>query len=799
MTDNTTSNRYGTPEARNSMIWGMFAIIGSALSIYADNISSVVMLAIAVAALVVACGYALASPPKTNVAAMDQQDNELFAALARAETDDGANGARGRQEYLHDMLWRMRDAEARYRDLLNTQGDVIMRQTPECELTYVNDACVAFFGSGDVSDRGDERAFQPRLIEGTVTPSDWPSHVAVIEGDVREPETRRYEQHLQTNLGPRWFVWDEFAIRNRMGDLIEIQRIGRDITEQKTAEARLQDARDAAEAASEAKSRFLATMSHEIRTPMNGILGMTNLLNDTELTAEQLSYARAINQSAKNLMSLIDEILDFSKIEAGKIKLGDEPFSLSDTVQSVIELLSPRAHDKELELGWTMDADIPSITHGDEVRVRQILTNLVGNAVKFTEDGGVTVHVEIDGDVATEDDEVAVRLVVRDTGPGLEPGAIREIFGEFEQADAQVSRQHGGTGLGLAITRKLARLMAGDVDVHSVPGTGSTFSGTLVLGRSTAKSQPLHEIWPSPLDDMRVLMASDLELETSLMATTLQDAGTFVRCVRPENGLDAIDAAAEAETPFNVIVVSPEIGDVHPRELLERANRYLGKEGARGVVMIDPSERGSLRLFDAFGYVSYLVRPVRPASLLGLLSRAGGASDHGLHLPAAVPSLKPVGPDAPDADMSLRALLVEDNDINALLAKTMLTKAQIDCVHVTDGRGAVDAFVHTIENGTSDELFDFILMDLHMPGMDGLEATRRINAMEQEYEARFPGRRLPPIIALTANAFAEDRRRCLEAGMKDYLSKPFDQDDLALMLDRWCDRKDQQAICSPAA
>ena len=339
-------------------------------------------------------------------------------------------------EALEDMRWGLRDSEARYRDLAEGRGDVLFRCDAEGRLTFVNDAFCETFGQKRESVLGE--SFEVSVVAG---------ESAEEAGAPGENGRRRYIQEVETEIGRRWFAWEDFEILDASGALQEVQSLGRDVTEERMAETELQEARDLAEDANQAKSRFLASMSHEIRTPMNGILGMTGLLLDTELSAEQKTYSRAIQTSAKSLLSLIDEILDFSKIEAGKLDLKREAFDLAEAAQGVVELLAPRARDKGLEIGWYADPELPALVVGDEIRLRQVLMNLVGNAIKFTESGGVSLELEA-ARQGGDDQSVRIRCRVRDTGIGMSESDQDAVFNEFEQADSTRTRRHGGTGFG---------------------------------------------------------------------------------------------------------------------------------------------------------------------------------------------------------------------------------------------------------------------------------------------------------------------------------------------------------------
>ena len=677
-------------------------------------------------------------------------------------------------ESLKDMQWELRENEARYRDLLDSQQDVILRRNSDGRLIFVNRAFCRVFDVEAKQVLG--RAFRAHKIEGDDPPT------LLADGFERR---RRYLQRIETSQGPRWFSWEDYLVTADAGESPEVQSVGRDVTEQRDAEVALQEARDQAEAANRAKSRFLAVMSHEIRTPMNGIMGMTSLLIDTAMTAEQSTYARAIDQSAKTLLSLIDEILDFSKIEAGRLELQGAPFALDELVQGVVELLAPRAHNKGLEIAWYIDPELPHHVIGDETRLRQILMNLVGNAVKFTDTGGVAIEVR--GNVEREGLGAAcppclhLSFQVRDTGIGLSEQAIRSLFSEFVQADTTPARRNGGTGLGLAISKRLANAMGGDISVASSLGQGAVFTANVML--QVRAEERLLDHWAAQGRRQRVLVASARQMERVLLVRVLESAGHLTDVVDGAGpGLEAL-VSGGGITSYDTVIVDAGLGVVQARRLLDAARGGQGHEASvRGIVLIDVAERALLRDFRRAGLEAYLVRPVRPSSLLmQIRPRRAAKVPEADEVAATVAGSELRTALAPPAR---RVLLAEDNDINALLATHMLQQMGVEAVRVGNGREAVEAMQAVLDGRSSS--FDLVLMDVQMPEMDGMTATREIRKLaEARATEGASAPPLPPIVALTANAFAEDRRACLEAGMSGYLAKPFERNDLMALIERW--------------
>jgi PAS domain S-box-containing protein len=643
-----------------------------------------------------------------------------------------------RCEELSDRNWELKESEERAKSLLDAQGDLIIRRDSAGRITFVNDAYCRLAGSA----------------RETLLGSDFNLDVAE-QGEValEADGTRVHDQRIASPVGPRWIAWHDGVVRvdgetGKGG--AEVQSVGRDVTARVEAERALGTARDQAEAASRAKSRFLAMVSHEIRTPLSGIIGMADLLLDTALTPEQVTYAKAVKTSGDALLSLIEEILDLSKIEAGRLDLEVHPFDLPALVEEVVELVAPRAQAKGLEIASYVASDLPRFVAGDVARLRQVLLNLAGNAVKFTERGGVAILAE--RDAAREE----VSLLVRDTGIGISTADQERIFGEFEQADAGAARRFSGTGLGLAISRRIIDRMGGRIAVTSTLGKGSVFRVSVALPAAAGENPPSLP----KLGGLKVAIAAAGAIESVLVARRLDDWGGHARVLAEPRAA----ATALGLEPFGALLVDHGLG----REACGNLAR-AGQAIARRIVLITPAERHELPALLAAGFNGYLVKPIRTASLAARLTASDKlqAEDFAPREGEAEASIRPAA-GAP----TLSVLVAEDNEINALLVRALLTRLGHTAAVVGDGAAAFTAWQAQRAAGMP---YDLVLMDLHMPGSDGIAATKRIRSAEA-------GGARTPIFALTADAMSDDRAACVAAGMDGFLVKPLDRERLTEVL-----------------
>jgi len=647
-------------------------------------------------------------------------------------------------ETLADRNWELQEAEQRARSLFESQGDLIVLRDAEGCITFVNDAYC-------------ELAELPRsaLIGSRFA-------LAVLEqGDTAlEPDgTRIHDQKIAGPLGPRWIGWREGLVRSDAGQPAEMQCVGRDVTDRTESERALGEARDQADAANRAKSRFLAMASHEIRTPLNGIIGMSGLLLDTALTPEQMTYAKAVKTSGDALLSLIEELLDYSKIEAGKIDLEHRPFALAALIEDITELLAPRAQTRKLEISAYVDERLPMEVVGDSARLRQVLLNLAGNAIKFTSTGGVALIVE-PGIWPNE-----ISFLVRDTGIGIAPEARERIFREFEQADERIARSYGGTGLGLSISERIVKRMGGRITLESKPGVGSTFEVSVPLAASDANGGGQKAFAAPDLTGQSIMLVAPQSIEAALVARRLQHWGGQTCMVSDI----AVAQALLPERSWHALLIDRALGAEEVEVLGEAARVHATQR----IVMVTPAARHELQLSSApaSAFTGYLIKPLRAASLAARLTMAPEVLSPNLVGDALIEVADQAEAPATAPARGLSVLVAEDNEINALLMRSLLTRLGHQAVITTNGEEALESWLAAKSAGAP---YDLVLMDIQMPQLDGIETTKRIRARE----AGQPGRPTP-ILALTANTLVEDRYACFEAGMDGFLIKPLDREKLA--------------------
>jgi len=653
---------------------------------------------------------------------------------------------------------------ARFRSLIDNAWDIIVVAEADFEIAYITPSAERVLG------------YLPSALQGgPITDTIHPDDTGALLGHLSElpegsGETAAFETRMRHSNGEwrtiAWTATNLLADPSVRGYVLN----GGDVTEARQAAEDLASARDGALMASKAKSDFLSTMSHEIRTPMNGVIGLTELLLETNLDADQLELASGVKVSAENLLVIINDILDFSKIEAGKLDLEEADLNVPSVADDVGRILAGAAHRKGIELLVDVHPDVPSSLIGDGVRIQQVLLNLGSNAVKFTSEGEVVIRV---GVLHENTERVALRFDIIDMGIGIAPSDQKRLFRAFAQADSSTTRRFGGTGLGLAICRQLVELMGGNLGLISAPGEGSTFWFELSLRRAESAQRPETAGEARDLAGQRALVVDDNATNRKILRQQLLSWG--VEAVEAVDGFQAVGlaaAAAEAGQPFDLGVIDLNMPGMDGIELANLLKADPGTATTSLFLLSSSGERFSAAESHLRGFSGSLTKPVRPSELYDCLITSL------IDWAPSTPSTKPTADQPESPEVKGMILLVEDNKMNQLVGSKALAKLGFRFDIANHGGEAVSA----IRTGS----YDAVLMDCQMPEMDGYEATAEIRRIEGTS-------RHTPIIAMTAAAMEGDRETCLAAGMDDYITKPVRLEAIAAVLERWTSRPDQDA------
>lgn len=639
-------------------------------------------------------------------------------------------------------------SEQRYRQLVEAAQVILWRRSLDSfEFTFVNKEAEELLGYP-----AERWLANPNFLLDHAYPDDREVAETVCSAVARNRGSQRFEHRMLCADGS--VIWLRTSVRFTGEELVGVMT---DITERRRAQ-------EAAEAASRAKSEFLASMSHEIRTPMNGVIGMTELVLDTELTFEQREYLTIVKVSAESLLTIINDILDFSKIEAGKLDLDPIRFNLHDGVGETMKALALRAHEKGLELLCHIKPEVPCHIVGDSARIRQIILNLVGNAVKFTEHGQVELELGLEGH---DDDEVRLHFIVSDTGIGIAPEKRQLIFEAFSQADNSTTRRFGGTGLGLTISSRLVEAMKGKIWVESELGKGSSFHFTISAGRVSKAVAP-------PVEQLSLAGISVLVVDDNFTNRRILTEMFWMWQMKPAEAASAQEAlthlrrAAGRGEPFGLVVTDVHMPEMDGFDLVERIRSFPNLSGHAIVMLTSGEKRGDIERCRGLGVSAHLMKPVQRTELRAAIAKAimAPVSDESENQP---PLASQIQPRLAPQELRSRILLAEDNAINQRVAARILEKRGHSVIIAGTGREALDVLEH--------ETVDVVLMDVQMPEMDGFEATQAIRQREIGRNSHIP------IIAMTAHAMSGDRDRCLAAGMDGYISKPIRADDLLNLIE----------------
>jgi PAS domain S-box-containing protein len=661
---------------------------------------------------------------------------------------------------IREQLEKESQLEDRYREIVENASDFIFTLDRKGKFTSFNPAGERIFGYTRFEALN-------MTIQNMLAPDEYEDALPFLQGGSKQGCTITTQARFCTR--DHRIIWVEIsARRTSAASSVFVLGVGRDITERKQIEEELKRARDAAEANTRAKSAFLANMSHEIRTPMNGVIGMSNLLLDTTLNETQRDFAETIRNSADALLTVLNDILDFSKIEAGKLALETVDFNLRETVDETVELLAARAAGKNLELVAFVPLDLPIYLRGDPGRLRQILLNLLGNAIKFTETGEVGVHVSCED---KKDGDVRIRIEVTDTGIGLSPAEQERLFQPFSQADSSTTRRFGGTGLGLAISKQLVELMGGSIGVRSTPGKGSAFWFTVTFEKQPDRPSRSPIIPAETLRNRRVLIVDDNATNRRIMDHYLAGWGMVTAKARDaQSALAAMRDATAAGQPFEIVTLDYEMPEMDGVMLAKTIEADPALRGAYLILCTSWDMSFNRSELEHAGVAHVMLKPIRQPELLQALLFAVGETKRSAEemlSPRRDTGTRSPLPRIPAA--GVRVLVAEDNAVNQRVTMLQLNKLGYRAELAATGVEVLEA----LERGD----YDLVLMDCHMPEMDGYEATKKIRQNPRHSQVK--------IIAMTANAMQGDRERCLAAGMDDYISKPTQLKDLRDAIVRW--------------